>query len=116
MGQLFKVLVQALDALSAAQSGATLYRAGITGVQETTGAQFWSLTHPLTTSNYADVMGMPAASAAEEGYSFVMGARLLPGAAAITRLAPAVEGGAIEVVTGVATRAVRILWFIIPEL
>jgi hypothetical protein len=109
-----------LGALGAAQNGATLYRAGITGVQETTGAQFWSVTNPLITPSYGEVMGMPAASGAAEGYPFVMAGQLVPGAEAITRFAPAVEGGgmggAIEVVTGAATTAVRILWFMIPEL
>ena len=74
---------EALAGLQSAQNGATLYREGVTGVQETVGAQFWSFKNPLTTADYADVMGMPAATSSE-GFSFVMAGRLLPGAAAIT--------------------------------
>jgi hypothetical protein len=105
---------EAVEALNAVQNGATLYRAGITGVQNTTGAQFWSLTNPLTTSSYANAMGMPNIQAGSGSVPFVMAGQLAPGAQAITRLAPAVAGGGtggtMEVVT--AVNAVRLLWFV----
>lgn len=106
---------EAAEALSAAQNGAILYRAGMTGVQNTADAQFWFFTNPLTTANYANAMGMPSIAAESESVPFVIGGRLLPGAAAIARLAPAIgaaEGGAMELVT--AANAVRLLWFVIP--
>jgi len=98
----------AQDALADVQSGATLYRQGTFGIQETTGAQFWSLDNPATTSGYAANMGMldPAAEA-----DWYMGARLVPGASVITRVAAG--GTAIEAVTP-AEGAVDLLWFVMP--
>jgi RHS repeat-associated protein len=109
---------QAADALSAALGGQTLYRSGITGIQETVGAQFWSLDNPLLFPNYNEMMGMPPAVQGAEGYDFVMTGQLLPGASAITRFAPAVEGGgvggAIEVVIDTTEEAIEYTGFFVP--
>ena len=82
-----------ISALEDATAGATLYRAGWTGVQNTVGAQFWSLSNPALTENIAEINGMPGIVGSRDSVRFIMGGRLLPGAAAITRIAPGVIGG-----------------------
>ena len=44
-------------ALQEVQSGATVYRQGSFGVQNTADAQFWSLRNPATTEGFANKMG-----------------------------------------------------------
>jgi len=94
-----------------------LYRSGITGFNSATEGQYWSMMNPTTTEGYTDLMGMPSQVGAE-GYPFIVSARLAPGAAAITRFAPAVAGGgtggALEVVVGDAAEALEVLAFTIP--
>jgi len=106
-----------LGALADAQGGAMLYRSGITGFNSATEGQYWSMMNPTTTEGYTDLMGMPSQVGAE-GYPFIVSARLAPGAAAITRFAPAVAGGgtggALEVVVGDAAEALEVLAFTIP--
>jgi hypothetical protein len=64
------------------------------------------------------MMGMPPAVQGAEGYDFVMTGQLLPGASAITRFAPAVEGGgvggAIEVVIDTTEEAIEYTGFFVP--
>ena len=81
---------EAQAALQQVQSGATVYRQGQFGVQNTADAQFWSLNNPATTPGYAGSMGMPAGSAAPD---WIMGGTVQPGAPVITRPAPAGPGG-----------------------
>jgi len=94
-----------------------LYRSGITGFNSATEGQYWSFMNPATTEGYTELMGMPSQVGAE-GYPFIVSARLAPGAAAIARFAPAVEGGgaggALEVVVGAAEKAIEVLAFTIP--
>jgi filamentous hemagglutinin len=54
---------ESLAALQQAQNGATLYRAGSLGVQNTADAQFWSFENPLANPQYASQMGMPGSDA-----------------------------------------------------
>lgn len=103
----------AISALANVQSGATVYRAGSFGVQNTTDAQFWSLQNPATTVNYANKMGMPGSSS--QTFDWIMGGTLNPGATAITRSAPSIggnTGGQIETV--VNPGGVGIQWFHMP--
>ena len=106
-----------LGGLADAQGGAMLYRSGITGFNSATEGQYWSMMNPATTEGYAELMGMPSQVGAE-GYPFIVSARLVPGAAAIARFAPAVEGGgvggALEVVVESAAEALEVGAFIIP--
>jgi len=81
---------EAQAALQEVQSGATVYRQGQFGVQNTTDAQFWSLNNPATTPGYAGKMGMPAGSTTTD---WIMGGTVRPGAPVITRPAPAGPGG-----------------------
>ena len=86
-----------LSALQRAQNGETVYRQGILGEQNTGDAQFWSFDNPVTTTNYADKMGMPSS-----GKDWIMGGTVKPGADVITRQAPGIgknKGGNIEAVT-----------------
>ncbi|MES2996028.1 MAG: hypothetical protein V4733_04375 [Verrucomicrobiota bacterium] len=46
-------------ALGEVQSGATVYRQGSFGVQNTADAQFWSLQNPAGAQGFANKMGMP---------------------------------------------------------
>jgi len=90
-GQAFQAMTpEAQAALQQVQSGATVYRQGQFGVQNTADAQFWSLNNPATTPGYAGSMGMPAGSAAPD---WIMGGTVQPGAPVITRPAPAGPGG-----------------------
>ncbi|HEY5959119.1 MAG TPA: hypothetical protein VIV60_21325, partial [Polyangiaceae bacterium] len=94
------------------QAGATLYRQGVFGVQETTGAQFWALSNPAATPGYAAQMGMPGGAVQAD---WIMGGTLENGAAAITRGAPGIGvniGGRLEVV--VQPGGVGGLWFHMP--
>jgi RHS repeat-associated protein len=100
-------------ALSEARSGATLFRQGTFGVQETSGAQFWSLSNPAATPGYAAQVGMPGGTAVQADW--IMGGTLQKGGAAISRAAPGIganTGGAVEVV--VPPGGVSGLWFVMP--
>lgn len=57
--------VEAQAALDQVRSGATIYRAGEFGVQNTGNAQFWSLLNPANTTNFAGKMGMPGSGASK---------------------------------------------------
>ena len=97
--------------LQETQAGAQLYRHGSFGVQQTTGAQFWSPRNPLSTSGYANQFGTPGSAAPD----WVMAGTLKPGAEVITRAAPGLgtnAGGAIEAVT--TPSGVGSLWFHMP--
>ena len=99
-------------ALADAQAGATIFREGVFGVQETTGAQFWSPGNPAATPGYAAQMGMPGSAAQAD---WIMGGTLQNGATAITRGAPGIGvniGGGMEVV--VQPGGVGGLWFHMP--
>jgi hypothetical protein len=105
---------EAQAALRQVQSGATVYRQGQFGVQQTGNAQFWSLNNPATTPGYAGRMGMPAGSTSPD---WMMGGTVRPGAPVITRPAPAGPGGVnlggnIEGV--VNPGGVQIDWFRMP--
>lgn len=103
-----------MSALQRAQSGATLYRAGTLGVQNTTDAQFWSFENPLNNSNYANQMGMPEIGTPT--FDWVMAGKLAPRANLVTRPAPALgvnAGGNVEAV--VNPGSVNIQWFYMPS-
>ena len=98
--------------MTEARAGGTLYRQGSFGVQETTGAQFWSPVNPTSTPNYASGFGMPGGAATPD---WVMGGTLRPGATAVSRSAPGLGtnvGGKIEVV--VQPGGVCGTWFCMP--
>jgi RHS repeat-associated protein len=100
-------------ALNAAKSGAPVYRQGMTGIQATGDAQFWSFSNPASTPGYANAMGMPAGPGA--GYPWMMGGTVRPGVPVITRPAPGIGnnlGGTMEVV--VTPGGVQIGWFHMP--
>jgi hypothetical protein len=88
----------ALEALSDARNGATVYRTGTLGVQNVSEGQFWALRNPLATSGYTNLYGLPETSS---GYRFVVGGTLKKSVRVVTREAPGLgsnAGGAIEVV------------------
>jgi filamentous hemagglutinin len=89
-----------------------MFRQGAFGVQETTGAQFWSLSNPAATPGFAGQLGMPGGAAPVD---WIMGGTLRTGAPAVTRAAPGLGangGGALEVV--VQPGSVGGLWFHMP--
>ncbi len=103
---------EAQAALTDVQSGATVYRQGQFGVQNTADAQFWSLSNPATTPGYAGRMGMPGGAATPD---WIMGGQVPPGASVITRGAPGIGGnvgGSLEAV--VPPGGVQINWFHMP--
>ncbi len=96
-------------ALQEVQSGATVYRQGSFGVQNTADAQFWSLRNPATTEGFANKMGMPGSAAKPD---WLMGGTVRPGSPVITRSAPGIgsnSGGDIEAVA--PPGGVQNLWF-----
>jgi RHS repeat-associated protein len=100
--------------LTEARGGATLYRQGAFGVQETTSAQFWSRSNPASTPGYAAGVGMPGGAAPK--VDWIMGGTLRTSAPAITRGAPGIgtnAGGKIEVV--VSPGGVCRTWFCMPD-
>jgi hypothetical protein len=100
-------------ALGEARAGATLFRQGAFGVQETTGGQFWSLSNPAATPGFAGRLGLPGGAAPQ--VDWIMGGTLRSGASAITRGAPGIGvniGGAMEIVT--EPGGVGGLWFVMP--
>ncbi|MFH0344213.1 MAG: hypothetical protein ACHBNF_19305 [Chromatiales bacterium] len=100
-------------ALQEVQAGATVYRQGSFGVQNTTDAQFWSMRNPAMTAGFANKMGMPGSAAKPD---WIMGGRVPPGSPAITRSAPGIgsnSGGDIEAV--VPPAGVQNLWFHMPD-
>jgi hypothetical protein len=111
----FGVAEQGGDAASQALreevgAGATVYRQGEFGVQETGGGQFWAGENPLTTPGYAAGYGTPGGAA-----EWVMGGEVGEGEPFVTRLAPGLgsnTGGNPEVVTNPG--GVGGLWFHMP--
>jgi len=107
---------QGTDAASQAlrtdvEQGATVYRQGTFGVQETDAGQFWAGENPLTTSDYAGSYGTPEGSSPD----WVMGGEVGPDEPFVTRPAPGLGGnlgGNPEVVTNPG--GVRNLWFHMP--
>ncbi len=102
----------AQTAMAEARAGGTVYRQGSFGVQETTGAQFWSPANPASTPNYASGVGMSGGAATP---NWVMGGTVRPGAAAVSRSAPGLGtnvGGKIEIV--VQPGGVCGTWFCMP--
>jgi len=100
-------------ALGEVQSGATVYRQGSFGVQNTADAQFWSFQNPATTQGFANKLGMPGGAAKPD---WIMGGRVSPGAPVITRPAPGIGtnvGGNMEAV--VPPNGVGNLWFHMPD-
>ena len=100
-------------ALGEVQSGATVYRQGSFGVQNTADAQFWSLQNPAATRGFANQMGMPGGAAKPD---WIMGGTVSPGSPVITRPAPGIganAGGSMEAV--VPSGGVRNLWFHMPD-
>ncbi|MGH8509907.1 MAG: RHS repeat domain-containing protein [Gammaproteobacteria bacterium] len=100
-------------ALQEVQSGATVYRQGSFGVQNTADAQFWSLRNPATTEGFANKMGMPGSAAKPD---WIMGGTVRPGSAVTSRSAPGIgsnSGGDIEAV--VPPGGVQNLWFHMPD-
>ena len=69
-------------ALGEVQSGATVYRQGSFGVQNTADAQFWSLQNPAGTQGFANKMGMPGGSGSPD---WIMGGTVSRGSPVITR-------------------------------
>jgi hypothetical protein len=95
----------------AVEDGATVYRQGSLGVQQTGEGQFWAGENPLTTPNYAAGYGMPGSASPD----WVMGGEVNPGEPFVTREAPGLggnEGGNPEVVT--RPGGVGNLWFHMP--
>jgi len=66
----------------------SVYRQGMTGVQATGDAQFWSFSNPASTPGYANAMGMPAGPST--GYLWTMGGTVRPGVRVVTRPAPGI--------------------------
>ena len=100
-------------ALGEARSGATLYRQGAFDMQETSRAQFWSLSNPASTPGYAGGMGMPGGASPK--VDWIMGGTLHDGTDAVSRSAPAIGvnlGGKFEIV--VQPGSVGGLWFHMP--
>jgi RHS repeat-associated protein len=100
-------------ALREVQSGATVFRQGEFGVQNTVGGQFWALRNPSTTPGYAGQFGMPGAAAPK--IDWMMGGTVRPGSPVITRPAPGIggnPGGSMEAV--VPPGGVSINWFHMP--
>jgi hypothetical protein len=100
---------KALEALNRVQSGAPVYKQGQFGVQYVEEAQFWSLTNPKVTADYAKGVGMPG-----EGNNpdWVMSGTVKPSSPVITRPAPGIganTGGSMEAV--VPEKGVQIDWF-----
>lgn len=102
---------EARAAITQVENGATVYRAGEFGIQNTGKGQFWSLQNPAATPGYAGQMGMPGAPKVD----WIMGGRVAPGSPVITRPAPGIgsnAGGSMEAV--VPPGAVQIDWFHMP--
>ncbi|MDP3848895.1 MAG: RHS repeat-associated core domain-containing protein [Luteolibacter sp.] len=100
-------------ALGEVQSGATVYRQGTFGVQNTADAQFWSLQNPAGAQGFANKMGMPGGSGSPD---WIMGGTVSRGSPVITRPAPGIGtnvGGAMEAV--VPKNGVSNLWFHMPD-
>lgn len=100
-------------ALGEVQSGATVYRQGSFGVQNTADAQFWSLQNPAGAQGFANKMGMPGGSGSPD---WIMGGTVSRGSPVITRPAPGIGtnvGGAMEAV--VPKNGVSNLWFHMPD-
>jgi hypothetical protein len=100
-------------ALQQAQSGATVYRQGSFGVQNTADAQFWSFNNPARTPGYSGQMGMPGGAAKPD---WIMGGTVRPGSPVITRPAPGIgtnTGGNMEAV--VPPGGVGNTWFHMPD-
>lgn len=96
-------------ALGEVQSGATVYRQGSFGVQNTADAQFCSLQNPAGAQGFANKMGMPGGSGSPD---WIMGGTVSRGSPVITRPAPGIGtnvGGAMEAV--VPKNGVSNLWF-----
>lgn len=112
----YGVAAQSDDATSIAlrsqtEAGATVYRQGTLGVQETGSGQFWAGENPLTSSGYASSYGTPGSAAPD----WVMGGSVRSGAPFVTRPAPGIGanlGGAPEVV--VNPDDVFDFWFHMP--
>jgi hypothetical protein len=112
----YGVASQADDAVSLTlrsqtEAGATVYRQGAFGVQETGSGQFWAGKNPLASSGYASSYGTPGSAAPD----WVMGGTVRPGAPFVTRPAPGIGpnlGGAPEVVVNPGD--VFDLWFHMP--
>jgi RHS repeat-associated protein len=105
---------EAQAALSQVQNGATIYRTGEFGVQNTGNAQFWAIESPAATPGYAGQLGMPGATAPT--FDWIMGGRVAPGSPVITRPAPGIganAGGSMEAV--VPPNGVKIDWFHMPD-
>jgi len=99
----------ALSARAAIESGASVFRQGSFGIQETVGAQFWATENPLSVSNYAGRYGMSSSGGAD----WVMKANI--NSSFVTRAAPGFSsniGGAIKAVTNPG--GTRIQWFHMP--
>ncbi len=99
------------------ERGNLVYRQGVLGVQQGPEAQFWSGTHPLLDTRFADQYGLPAGNTHQAGYRFFVAAGTL-GADAdyVTRPAPGIggnAGGAPELV--VTPGDVSMRWFHMPD-
>jgi len=104
---------EAQAALKQVKAGATVYRQGVFGKQNTTGAQFWSLKNPATTPSFPLRLGMPGGDAKPD---WIMGGTVAPESPVITRPAPGIApnpGGDIEAVT--PPDGVKDLWFHMPD-
>jgi hypothetical protein len=105
---------EAQSALIAVRAGRTIYRQGTFEVQETTGAQYWSLLNPASTREYANKMGMPGNP--KSAVDWIMGGTLRPSTPAVTRPAPGIgvnSGGTMETV--VRPNGIQIDWFHMPD-
>jgi len=94
-----------LGARAAVEDGATIYRQGSFGVQQTDQAQFWAMDNPASTPNFTEGYGTPSSNTAE----WYMQGHVPADEPFITRSAPGIgnnAGGNIETVT--APGAVRI--------
>ena len=94
------------------ESGATVFRSGKFGVQETAEGQYWAGENPLLTGDYNAAYGLPSSGKPD----WVMGGTVKPGSPFVTRPAPGVGsnlGGSPEVV--VNPGSVENLWFHMPD-
>ncbi len=99
--------IEALQARSRVEEGATLYRIGTRGRSNTgNDAQFWSLENPSTAESYAQRYGIPEENM---NFDFIERATMRPNSTFITRPAPAVGsngGGSYEVVIPASQRSI----------
>ncbi|HEU0296345.1 MAG TPA: RHS repeat-associated core domain-containing protein [Anaerolineales bacterium] len=94
-----EISVEALQARTAVENGANLYKFGTLENSNLYNSQYWSLDNPVLNPSYINDYGIPAGNT--QGTQFLAVGKIVDGANFITRTAPGVGsnlGGAIEVV------------------